>query len=107
MFNGDLKNTEMFNKLHTFKAEQNLKIDGNTEEIDKVNTDLIFLHFFWLIENNLRGFMKNDMNLKNIDNQDINSAIYTYYIILLKIILAYVNLIVKQGKGIVTTIRTP
>jgi flagellar biosynthesis GTPase FlhF len=57
-----------------------------------------FMVIFFTVENILREI------LSTIDkNKD--KALILYHTILLKVILAYVNLIVKQGKGIVTTLE--
>lgn len=55
------------------------------------------------VENYLSNLAETMLLGKSVDL--IKDIIYYYQIILLKVILGYVNLIVKQGKGIVTTLE--
>lgn len=85
----------------------NLEVD---KKIENFTIKSPFIALLLIIENKLRNityeYIKSKSN-KNIDStkKGIKGAIDIYIILVLKVILAYVNLIVKQGKGIVTTLE--
>lgn len=99
-----IRRKERQNTTNTYNFIEEELISNDDEEL-RITTP--FMYLFWYMERRLRSIfnLKTDKSKIINDGNIENDYLAIYYMFLTKLVLSYVNLVINQGKGIVSTLE--